>query len=123
MMKEKLNGRKTLSTVSSAIIWSQKTKAFPYKNNTIAFIGEFEKDVTLITLSMDGDVIDGSEKYKTLQVLDMDEDLIYKNSITPLFGNKYLVWGKENVTEEQAKLKKKKKIYTMGLNLKVIEIQ
>ncbi|HNQ44730.1 MAG TPA: hypothetical protein PKI59_09880, partial [Candidatus Cloacimonadota bacterium] len=33
-----------------------KTKAFPYKNNTIAFIGEFDKEVSLITLSMDGDV-------------------------------------------------------------------
>jgi hypothetical protein len=100
-----------------------KTKAFPYKNNTIAFIGEFEKGVSLITLSLDGDVLDGSEKYPTLKVLDMDEDLVYKNSITPLFGNKYLVWSKENVTSEEAKMKKKKKIYTIGLNLKVIEIQ
>jgi len=100
-----------------------KTKAFPYKNNTIAFIGEFEKEVTLLTLSMDGDVIDGSEQYSTLKVLDMDEDLILKNSITPLDSNKYLVWQKENVTYEQAKLKKKKKIYTIGLNLKVIEIK
>ena len=100
-----------------------KTKAFPYKNNTIAFIGEFDKEVSLITLSMDGDVLDGSEKYPTLKVLDMDEDLVYKNSITPLFGNKYLVWRKENVTSEEAKMKKKKKIYTIGLNLKVIEIQ
>jgi len=100
-----------------------KTKAFPYKDNTIAFIGEFDKEVSLITLSMDGDVLDGSEKYPTLKVLDMDEDLVYKNSITPLFGNKYLVWRKENVTSEEAKMKKKKKIYTIGLNLKVIEIQ
>jgi hypothetical protein len=99
-----------------------KTKLFPYKN-ALGFIGEFDKEVTLITLSPDGDVVDGSEKYKTLDVLDLDEDLILKNSITALDNNKYLVWQRENVTYEQAKLKKKKKIYTIGLNLKVIGVK
>lgn len=100
-----------------------KTKAFAYKNNTIGFIGQFDDEVKLVTLSMDGDVIEGTDKYNTLKVLDMDEDLVYKNSITPLFGNKYLVWSKVNETFDEEKLKKKKKIYTIGLNLKIVEIQ
>jgi hypothetical protein len=91
-------------------------------NNTISIFGQFEDEVAVITLAMDGSMIGDPDPFKVKSEIDMDDYLV-KNSITPLSENKYVVWGLENESYEQAQKRLKKKDYNIKLNLKIVEIK
>lgn len=91
-------------------------------NHTISIFGQFEDEVSAITLAMDGSIIGDPDPFKIKSEIDMD-DYLFKNSITPLYENKYVVWGLENESYEQTQKRLKKKDYNIKLNLKIVEIK
>lgn len=102
---------------------SSVTSAIPNANGNIILFGEFEKEFSTVTFSStDGSITDGLDKFKIADEIDMDEYLV-KNNITHLYGDKYVVWGNENETYEQNKLRVKNKDYNLKFNLKIVELK
>lgn len=117
------------------IVWSRNLEyeiISPYRNpvtgsrananNSITLFGQFEDEFSTITLAHDGLIVGSPEPFKVNSEIDMD-DYSIKNSITPLTGNKFVIWGLENETYEQAQKRLKKKDFNRKLNLKIAEIK
>jgi hypothetical protein len=107
-----------------------KTCARPYKDNTIALIGHFDNELSYKTLSMDGDVVEGTEKQKVSNKSKFSDLTQFNNSITHLYENTYLVWGNDDDNKsgddnEKSKARKKedKKKKTLNLIFKIIEFK
>ncbi len=98
-----------------------KTCARPYKDNTIALIGHFNNELSYKTISMDGDVIEGTEKQKVSNRSKFSELTKFNNSITHLYDNTYLIWGNDDDSkfgEEKSKSKKE-----LNMIFKIVEFQ
>lgn len=98
------------------------TSARPNSDNTLSIIGQFEEEVSAITLTLDGSVVGNFDPFKISKEIDMDEYVV-KSNITRLNDQKYVVWGYENETYEQAQKRLKKKDFNRKLNLKIAEIK
>jgi len=106
----------------------EKTCARPYKNNTIALIGHFDNELSYKTISMDGEVIEGTENQKVLNKNKFNEIKEFNNSITHLYDNTYLVWGNDNdnksgMGENEKEIKKQKKQKFVNLQFKIVEFE
>jgi hypothetical protein len=98
------------------------TSAKPNANNTLSVFGQFEDEVSGITLTLDGSVTGNSDPFKISEEIDMEEYVV-KSNITRLNDQKCVVWGLENETYEQAQKRLKKKDFNRKLNLKIAEMK
>ena len=108
----------------------EKTCARPYKDNTIALIGHFDNELSYKTISMDGEVIEGTENQKVLNKSKFSDVKQFNNSITHLYGNTYLVWGNDDDNkadvgskDKEKEKKKSKNKKTVNMKFKIVEFE
>ncbi len=75
-----------------------KTCATPYKENSIALLGNFNKGLSYKTISLSGEVEEDLESQNASNTTKIKNVYSIKNSnsISHLYGNKFLVWGRES---------------------------
>jgi hypothetical protein len=108
--------------------YHEKTCARPYKDNTIALIGHFDNELSYKTISMEGEVIEGTENQKVLNKNKFSDVKQFNNSITHLYGNTYLVWGNDDDNKSDAggkdkEKKKSKNKKAVNMMFKIVEFE
>jgi hypothetical protein len=109
--------------------YHEKTCARPCKDNTIALIGHFDNELSYKTISLDGEVIEGTENQNVMNKGKFVDVKQFNNSITHLYDNTYLVWGNDDDNKSSAggkdsdKEKKKKNKKTVNMMFKIVEFE
>lgn len=109
--------------------YHEKTCARPYKDKSIAIIGHFDNELSYKTISLDGEVIEGTENQKVLNKNKYTDVKQFNNSITHLYDNTYLVWGNDDDNKSDAggknkeKEKKNKNKKIVNMKFKIVEFE